>query len=217
MQPSSRQDIAAPTLSPDLCDLRLHSARPRVVRDYMIAMSRRAVKSVPARVASRARSSSSDSTVVSGSPGAGALIPAVASSSASPSLWSHRQKCRTPANHPRAVLLEWLSRPRPASPDVSALQLDRPDLRIPLGEPVGQAAHRLLARPDGVVGVAVGPQRQLPGDVSTAKSGCLMPTVIGTWSAMLQSPWSHDGSICPAQQVGELGRVGHRLVPVAVV
>jgi hypothetical protein len=47
------------------------------------------------------------STGVSGSPGAGVLIPAVASWSASPSLSSHRQKCRTPANHPRAVLLEW--------------------------------------------------------------------------------------------------------------
>ena len=69
----------------------------------MMAVSRRAVKSVPAQVASRARRSASARTGVSGSPGAGVLMPAVASRAASPSLWSQRQKCRTPANHPRAV------------------------------------------------------------------------------------------------------------------
>jgi hypothetical protein len=82
----------------------------------MMAVSRRAVKPVPAQVASRARRSASDRTGVSGSPGAGVLIPAVASWSASPSLWSQRQKCRTPANHPRAVLLEWRSRTSTSQP-----------------------------------------------------------------------------------------------------
>jgi hypothetical protein len=75
----------------------------------MMAVSRRAVKSVPEQVPSRARRSASERTGVSGSPGAGVLIPAVASRSVSPSVSIHRQKCRTPANHPRAVLLEWRS------------------------------------------------------------------------------------------------------------
>ena len=73
----------------------------------MMAVSRRVVKSVPAQVASSTRRSASERTGVSGSPGAGVLIPAVASRLASPSASSQRQKCRTPANHPRAVLLEW--------------------------------------------------------------------------------------------------------------
>jgi hypothetical protein len=81
-----------------------------------MAVSRRAVKSVPAQVANKARRSASDSTAVSGSPGAGVLIPSVASRSVSPSLWSQRQKCRTPANHPRAVLLECLSRTSTSQP-----------------------------------------------------------------------------------------------------
>jgi hypothetical protein len=41
---------------------------------------------------------------------------AVASRSVSPSLCSQRQKCRTPANHPRAVLLDRLSRRSTSQP-----------------------------------------------------------------------------------------------------
>jgi hypothetical protein len=47
---------------------------------------------------------------------------------------------------------------------VLALQLGRPDLGVVLGEPAGEAAHRVLVRRDGVGGVAVCPQRQLPRD-----------------------------------------------------
>jgi hypothetical protein len=50
------------------------------------------------------------------------------------------------------------------APDVLALQLGRPDLGAVLGEPAGEAAHRVPVRRDGVVGVAIGPQRQLPRD-----------------------------------------------------
>jgi hypothetical protein len=67
------------------------SRSPPSENSMMMAVSRRAVKSVPAQVASKARRSSSDSTAFSGSPGAGVLIPAVASRSVSPSLCSQRQ------------------------------------------------------------------------------------------------------------------------------
>ena len=50
------------------------------------------------------------------------------------------------------------------APDVLAVQLGRPDLGMVLSQPPGQAPHRVLIGPDGVLGVAVGPQRQLPGD-----------------------------------------------------
>jgi hypothetical protein len=42
------------------------------------------------------------------------------------------------------------------APDVLAVQLGWPDLGVVLGQPVGQAAHRVLIGLDGVVGVAVG-------------------------------------------------------------
>jgi hypothetical protein len=50
------------------------------------------------------------------SPGAGVLIPAVASRPVSPSLSIQRRKWCTPANHPRAVLLEWRSRTSTSQP-----------------------------------------------------------------------------------------------------
>ena len=68
------------------------------------------------QVASSRRRSSSDSTAVSGSPGGGVLIPAVASRSVSRSAWSQRQKCRIAANHPRAVLLERVCRTSTSQP-----------------------------------------------------------------------------------------------------
>jgi hypothetical protein len=50
------------------------------------------------------------------------------------------------------------------APHVLAVQLGRPDLGMVLGQPVGQAAHRVLVGLDGVVGLPVSPQRQLPRD-----------------------------------------------------
>ena len=73
---------------------------------------------------------------------------------------------------------EWRSRTSTSQPpDVLALQLARPDLGMALGQPVGQAAHRVLVGLDGVVGVAVGLQRQLPrdgerGEVGMAHASC---------------------------------------------
>ena len=118
----------------------------------MTAVSRRAVKSVPAQVESRARRSASARTGVSGSPGAGVLIPAVASWSASPSLWSQRQKCRTPGEPSSGgvgrVALADLDQP---APDVLAVQLGRPDLGMVLGQPAGQASHCVLVGLDGLL------------------------------------------------------------------
>jgi hypothetical protein len=124
----------------------------------MMAVSRRAVKSVPAQMGSRARRSASARTGVSGSPEAGVLIPAVAFWSASPSLWSQRQNVPD-AGEPSSrgvagVVLADLDQP---ASDVLALQLGRSDLGMVLGQPVGQAPHRVLVGLDGVVGVAVSP------------------------------------------------------------
>jgi hypothetical protein len=57
------------------------------------------------------------------------------------------------------------------APDVLAVQLGRPDLGMVLGQPVGQAADRVLVGLDGVGGVAVGPQRQLPRDGEDGEVG----------------------------------------------
>jgi hypothetical protein len=98
-----------------------------------------------------------------------------------------------------------------------ALQLDRPDLRVALSQPVGQAPHRLLVRLDGVVGVAVGPQRQLPGDGEHGEVRMRHVDHYRNLEGYASSPRRHDSSICAAQQVRELAGVGDRLVPVAVV
>jgi hypothetical protein len=49
------------------------------------------------------------------------------------------------------------------APDMPAVELGRPDFRMVLSQPAGQAPHHVLICPDGVLGAAVGPQRQLPG------------------------------------------------------
>src|SRR4029450_12846199 len=51
---------------------------------------------------------------------------------------------------------------QPAS-DVLAVQVGGAGLRMVLSQPAGEAPHRVLVRLDGVVGVAVGPQRKLSG------------------------------------------------------
>jgi hypothetical protein len=42
-----------------------------------------------------------------------------------------------------------------------AVELGQSDFRMVLSQPAGQAPHHLLICPDGVLGVAVGRQRQL--------------------------------------------------------
>ncbi len=117
--PRPREGGHDPVPQIDIGDLeigQLRQPQSTIQEQHDDGVSRRAVKSVPAQVASRARRAASERTGVSGSPGAGVVIPAVASWSASPSLSSQGQKCRTPANHPRAVLLEWRSRTSTSQP-----------------------------------------------------------------------------------------------------
>jgi hypothetical protein len=109
-----------------------------------IAAARREVKSVPAQVAGSARRSASDRTGVAGSPGrrpdpgggvsvglALALEPAAGVPDAG----------EPSSGRVAGVALADLDQP---APDVLAVQLGRPDLGMVLGQPVGQAAHRVL-------------------------------------------------------------------------
>jgi hypothetical protein len=105
---------------------------------------------------------------------------------------------------------------QPAS-DVLALQLGRSDLGMVLGQPVGQAAHRVLVGLDGVVGVPVSPQRQLPGDGEHGEVRMTHADYTGDMERCASSPRRRHGHLCAGQQVRQLGSVGHRLVPVAVV
>jgi hypothetical protein len=95
----------------------------------MMAVSRRAVQSVPAQVARSARRSASDRTGVSGSPGAGVLTPAVASWSASLALQPAAEMPdpgEPSSGRVAGVVLPDLAQP---APDVLAIQLGRPDFR----------------------------------------------------------------------------------------
>ena len=103
------------------------------------------------------------------------------------------------------------------TPDVLAVKLGRADLGMVLGRPVGQAPDRLLVGLDGVVGVPLSPQRQLPGDGEHGEVGMLHAGYIGDMERCASSVRRRHRTIRPAQQVGQLGRVGHRLIAVAVV
>ena len=103
------------------------------------------------------------------------------------------------------------------TPDVLAVKLGRADLGMVLGRPVGQAPDRLLVGLDGVVGVPLSPQRQLPGDGEHGEVGMLHAGYIGDMERCASSVRRRHRTIRPAQQVRQLGRVGHRLIAVAVV
>ncbi|GAB1641190.1 hypothetical protein KRMM14A1259_16130 [Krasilnikovia sp. MM14-A1259] len=80
-----------------------------------------------------------------------------------PSATIHRKKWRTPANQPRAVFGEVVSRrvDEPASEVVPA-GLDRPDAGGFAGNPAGERAERLAVRGERVAGKAVSTERHAP-------------------------------------------------------
>jgi hypothetical protein len=103
------------------------------------------------------------------------------------------------------------------APDVLAVQLGRSHLGMVLGQPPSQAPHRVLVGLDGVVGVPVGPQRQFPrhgdhGDVRMAPAHRDRDIERDASSSR-----RHHRHVFAVQQVRELGGVGNRLVPVAIV
>ena len=64
-----------------------------------------------------------------------------------------------------------------------------------LREPTGEVADGSLVRLDGVVGVSVSPQRQLPGDGEHVEVAVHQANIIGTWSAVPQPVGSTTGRL----------------------
>jgi hypothetical protein len=91
--------------------------------------------------------------------------------------------------------------------------------RLPNGaQPASrQAPHHVLICPDGVLGVAVGPQRQLPGDGDCGEVGMTHADYMGDMQRYASSPRRHHRCVRAAQEICELAGVGNRVITEAVV